>query len=189
VRSIHHPNECEPKAGTAQIKDDQQIPETLGCPGTWAPITWFTVALVVVGGLQGILFWWQLGLIRDGAADTAKAADAALLAGQSAAASVDLATKDFITTHRLRLRVHNVSVDDFGAKVVDTDIYGQHVYKPGESLKGTLLVTNIGDSRARINGSYAMVFIGGDILPMRPPIMGSWATSFFPKAISTLGQP
>lgn len=51
-------------------KISQQSQELLSCLSTWAPSSFFTFCLCIIGLAQAILFWWQLSLIKNGAEDT-----------------------------------------------------------------------------------------------------------------------
>jgi hypothetical protein len=130
VETVAPPNDCASAAEGTQIQSGQEPAESFRCPSGWAPITWFTGCLVVVGGLQGIFFVWQLILIRQGLADTAKAADAAERSSSAASASLVLATR----TAERQLRAYVLitggiyvvrSLDDLGRGHIEVKNTGQ----------------------------------------------------------------
>jgi hypothetical protein len=69
----------------------------------WSPDSWtaiFTGILAVIALGQAFLFFYQLRLIREGAADAQKAAKAAEKAANAAMAQTELARAEFVATHR-----------------------------------------------------------------------------------------
>jgi hypothetical protein len=92
----------------------------------------FTLSLVVVGGLQLGLFYWQLKLIRESLVDTKKAADAANVSAIATKASVELAEK----TAERQLRAY-IFVDG-GSITLKADSSGQ------QYVQGLINVRNYG---------------------------------------------
>jgi hypothetical protein len=104
-----------PHAEIAENGAQQNIPqETLRNPSDWQPITWFTLFLVVVGAGQAALFFWQLGLIRNGADDAKMAAEAAMNSADAAAKQTELAREQFTASHRPLLVVRRPELRVFG---------------------------------------------------------------------------
>jgi hypothetical protein len=94
--------------------------------GFWNWVThdaagFFTLWLVIVGGAQVGLFYWQLRLIRIASDDAKRAGLAAERAADATAASVDLARdtaqrqlRAYIGTFEMSLRVHPLEGSGFG---------------------------------------------------------------------------
>lgn len=72
----------------------------------------FTFWLVVVGGLQLGLFYWQLRYMREGMADATIAAKAATKSADAAERSTNIANRTLIESHRPWIDVFEVSVGD-----------------------------------------------------------------------------
>lgn len=84
----------------------------------------FTLALVIVGGLQAVLFFWQLRLIRESLIDTKESADAAKDAANTASRQANISTKTLETmqdTARRQLRAY-VSVYPSGLALEVNDV-------------------------------------------------------------------
>jgi hypothetical protein len=104
----------------------------------------------------------------------AKAMNATTLATQDAAEnakqSLELANKEFIASHRPRLRVHNVFTEEFGLiATAPGPGLPTTIARPGTPMRGALTATNVGESAATITDNYCMVFVTNEPLPMRPP--------------------
>jgi hypothetical protein len=121
------------------------------------PIAIFTMFLT----LFNILLWGETKKLAKG--------------GRNAIA---LATKEFIAAHRPKLLVHSVFSNNFGAQAAITTVSArtgprqETTWKPGEKLRGTISITNSGDSEATIIGSFCSVFTASSELPMIPPFHG-----------------
>jgi hypothetical protein len=94
VFSVKYPQNCQHSAPSTKGTQGQTQEEM--CFEERAvtdPVAVFTFFLVLIGGAQLALFYWQLGLIRDGMEDTKIAATAALRSAIATEKSVDTASK------------------------------------------------------------------------------------------------
>jgi len=108
---------------------------------------------VFVGALQGILFWWQLGLIKAGLADTSKAA----VAAEKAALAAQQTVVTMEAAERTQLRAY-VGIDSIK---IDAPNLTNHRYvvledKPGIVWKDSILLSikNFGQTPARNVTTY-----------------------------------
>jgi hypothetical protein len=108
------------------------------------------VATVIIAAFTVILGLFTISLARS----TRKAADASTRAVQTA-------QTEFISTHRPRLRVRNV--------VLDQPPRGEPLFKTGRVIGGQLDIVNIGVNRALIHDGHCSVFCTREGLPMRRP--------------------
>jgi hypothetical protein len=68
-------------------------------------LAYFTRLLVVVGAMQIVIFCWQLVLMNKAAEDSGRSAKAALR-------TANLAREEFLTTHRPKIRVRRVALEE-----------------------------------------------------------------------------
>jgi hypothetical protein len=106
-------------------------------------------------------------------------ATATKIAADAAKASADLANKEFIASHRPRLRVHSISVEKYGPEQKVGIGGAQTALRiPPRPLDGSLYVTNVGDSAATIVDSYCSFYSLPKGLPMEPPYSGLLGNEF-----------
>lgn len=98
-------------ASNTKVQEDKQ--ETFWEVVSNDPTAFFTGALVVVGGVQAVLFLWQLDLIRRSLADTQEAAGAAKLSAEIANKTLRLSKE----TAERQLRAY-VSIKELGKNAV-----------------------------------------------------------------------
>lgn len=97
--------------------------------------TLFTGALVGVGGGQLLMFYRQLGYMRDGMQETKTAAEAARDAANAAKEQATTAREEFLATHRPRIGVRYMQLTKMQA---------------GEPLEIQFNIVNVGGSQADI---------------------------------------
>jgi hypothetical protein len=112
---------------------------------------WATFALAVIAISQVGLFVWQLRLIRKGTDDAGIAASAAKDAAEETRKSVELANREFVSSHRPKVILRRASLyidagDDMGA---DTSPNSGVAY----------VVANVGDTDATVVESNATVHV------------------------------
>lgn len=94
--------EIEPKSLQAEIKIAD---ETEKLSKYTDRLAYFTRLLVVVGAMQIVIFCWLLVLMNKAAEDSGRSAKAALR-------TANLARQEFLTTHRPKIRVRRVALED-----------------------------------------------------------------------------
>jgi len=142
------------KPGDPESKNEQQ-------EGFWErsatdPIAIFTLCLVFVGVFQVGLFYVQLRLIR-------KSLDDAKMAAEAARDGVKVARDEFISMHRPKLRVRNISITQHYAM--------NHLpkFRESQNLIGQFYISNIGGADATIVESLCFVLPTNRGLPMTYP--------------------
>ncbi len=65
VFSVNHPNACKPDHNASDIPESKQPEEVLWCPTTWSAVTFLTFALVIVGGVQTVVFGVQAAKLAE----------------------------------------------------------------------------------------------------------------------------
>lgn len=113
----------------------------------------FTLWLVIVGGAQIGLFYWQLRYMRKGVDDAAVAAKAAQQ-------SADTARDAFTKLERPYIYI-------FGATGLEIDLSQEDLFY---SLKYS--IANYGKTPASITGAYISISVG--LLPQEPLPVGVW---------------
>jgi hypothetical protein len=96
----------------AKVSGSQQQGETFWEAAS-EPAALFTGALVVIGGLQAALFFWQLGLIRAGSADAREAANAARDTAKATGDAVTLARLNASKELRAYVFAGSSRIDNF----------------------------------------------------------------------------
>jgi hypothetical protein len=96
----------------------------------------FTLGLVVVGGIQVRLFWVQLRLIRESLNDAKLAADAAKEAADAAKTQTEIAQREFISSHRPKIRIKHVWLVALGSN---------------QPVTVEIIYVNVGDAKAVIS--------------------------------------
>ena len=116
----------------------------------------FTFLLVVVGGLQLLLFAWQLWLIRESLKDAKLAADAARDAAKAATLQAETAAKEFISSHRPKLIVR--------------ELLRLTSVSPGRSIELRYVIANVGSSDAEVVESHVEIqdIRDGILRPLQP---------------------
>jgi hypothetical protein len=92
----------------------------------------------------------------------------ALVTGRQARLSreaIDLARSEIAATHRPKLRVRNVVLEN----PLRAGLRRWYVFEPGQCVQGHLYVGNVGDSAATITSSHCRVFWTKEPLPMERP--------------------
>ena len=100
------------------------------------PVAVFTFFLVVIAAGQVVLFWWQLGLIREGAADATRAAETAVT-------QATIAQNQLVLANRPRIIIRRISLDNFG--------------QPNAKIQ--CIIANTGGTRATIVRAEAIAIV------------------------------
>jgi hypothetical protein len=126
-------------------------------PPTDNRIVWLTGALVLVGFLQVFVYWKQAGLMRDGLAETKKAADAAVTAANAA-------QRGLILSNRPKIEVTGITFN-----LPDGTVRGTEISQlSSHEVQGQIHLINSGNTPGRITRMYSAVHIGKAI-PEKPP--------------------
>jgi hypothetical protein len=110
----------------------------------------------------------------------------ALVTGRQARLSreaIDLARSEFVATHRPKLRVRNVVLEN----PLRAELRRWYVFEPGQGVQGHLYVGNIGDSAAMIINSHCRVFWTKEPLPMERPYENEIGNDFLGHAVLAAG--
>jgi hypothetical protein len=102
--------------------------------------------------------------------------------------ALDLAREEFISSHRPRLRIRNVIVNDVQVNITApgqqaTQRDRRPPFQPNNQITGQLSVANIGDTEARVVTSHCEVFWTDKPLPMRRPYEFKADNVFVPDGI------
>jgi hypothetical protein len=114
-----------------------------------------TVILAIVAGVQAVMFFWQLKLMREGINDAKTAADAAKTAAQSASTSADAQTQMAVEMVRPRIRVRQVSLDNPPDPLM-----------PPQLIEGSFTAVNTGGTFANIVVWRCQVLLGTHRYPL-----------------------
>jgi hypothetical protein len=125
------------------------------------PTAAFTLGLIIIGGAQLGLFYWQLRLIRDSLDDAKQAADAAAEAAAAATRQAKVAEDSLNKLERPYIFIFNLSRLDVDEMDEDAD---------GVLLSVTYSVANYGKIPAIIKYAQAILAVGEEPpLPDRLP--------------------
>lgn len=147
-----------PKGATPVAKTDEKAPEKPGAD-TIKATDWIVAGSGAASALfAGVLalFTWRLIVVgRD--------------QHEAAMGALNLATKEFASTHRPKLRVRNINVKNTGSGPVKGRFT---LIEPDEVMSGQLYVSNIGGSEATIKEIYVGFYGTETGLPMGRPYEG-----------------
>lgn len=149
--SAHQPErakyESHPQKAV-QISPDERIANYTG----WLAV--LTAALVGGALIQGYF------LLR--------ADNTARISADAARRAVQMASAEYVASHRPKLRIRNIVVDP--PKSENGQIWP--LLHPGHLVCGQLFIANVGGNRADILDGHCLVFWNKGGLPMRPPYEG-----------------
>jgi hypothetical protein len=117
----------------------------------------FTLCLVVIGGLQLALFYWQLKLIRESLVDAKHAADAATEAAKAATDQANIAKRTFTDRERPYIFVFGVQY----IELADPQL-------PGYPFQVRYSVANFGNMPAVVQKAFVEVVCGHQPSPADP---------------------
>jgi hypothetical protein len=88
--------------------------------------------------------------------------------------AINLARSEFISTHRPRVRIRNVALEN----PLPPERRRWYVFEPGQAVQGHLYVGNVGGSEAKITSSHCRVFWTKEPLPMERPYENETGNNF-----------
>jgi hypothetical protein len=127
-------------------------------PSEWThPLTWLTLVLAAAN----VLLWLT----------TKRIANEAKASSKTANDSIELARKEFISTHRPKLHVRNIDIHRtrIGDKVTGQSSERLPLFAPTHYVSGQFYISNIGDTLAKIKEIGCWVEWKQDGLPMSRP--------------------